>query len=530
MDPLIFFGVLITIYGVLFFFDRFFKSCMHYPYDAFLKNTGVTIQFLRLKWHTTAFNRFVLRLGNSGGSCCRMWLTKSFTVGVLIALSLVPVGIILLFITIFGGGGGSGNVIAGNGAGTKILENSARIQTISLEILLPGVNLPLEEIGYYVATLLITTVVHELGHAIAAVLEDIPVTGFGFHLYFCLPVAYTEISTEHLNALKWLRKLRILCAGIWHNFVFAAVCYLLLSTLGFMAAPLYRLNKNVIVTQVAPQSPLKAKGDRGLKEGNIITQINDCDVYNEDSWFRCLLSALRTKPAFCVSSDFIRLNDESIEISHHSSDGTLQCCDNKNAKLCCFEYIDDFSNDAPVEIPQHVCLDVRRTMEDSYGYCTNVGTCERGFCLRALLRNSTTIMIFKREPSILQQTAASEKTQTLKNVIYMGHPLDVTHSVRISPFVPKHAYVSPKWCDAYLLFLKYNIVFSLGLAFINAIPCFGFDGHHITSTIVNSFLVNRITEKPKRDVISLIVTGIGSLLFGLAVLKVLWLSLLRYLF
>lgn len=170
---------------------------MHYPYDSFLKNTGLTVQFLRIKWHTTAFNRFVLRLGNSGGSCCRSWLTKSFTVGVLIALSLVPVGIILLFITIFGSGNAGhindfssavrvGSAAGGNSGttatGTKILENSSRTQTISLEILLPGVNLPLEEIGYYVATLLISTVVHELGHAIAAVLEDIPVTGFGFHV------------------------------------------------------------------------------------------------------------------------------------------------------------------------------------------------------------------------------------------------------------------------------------------------------------------------------------------------------------
>lgn len=162
---------------------------MHYPYDAFLKNTGVSVQFMHLKWHTTAFNRLVLRLGNSGGSCCRSWLSKSFTVGVLIALSLVPVGIILLFITIFGGGGtGNGAAVTGNGAGSKILDNtsSASKQTISLEILLPGVNLPLEEIGYYVATLLISTVVHELGHAIAAVLEDIPVTGFGFHVSFLL--------------------------------------------------------------------------------------------------------------------------------------------------------------------------------------------------------------------------------------------------------------------------------------------------------------------------------------------------------
>ncbi|XP_005188640.2 membrane-bound transcription factor site-2 protease [Musca domestica] len=521
MDPWIFFGVLIAIYGVLLFFDRFFKSCMHYPYEAFLTNTGLTVGLFHLKWHTTAFNRWVLRLGNNSGNCCRQLINKSFTVGVLVALSLVPVGIILLFITIFGGGGGSGKETDVNNFATGGAANVVKSQGINVEILLPGVNLPLEEIGYYVATLLISTVIHELGHALAAVMEDIPVTGFGFHLYFCLPVAYTEISTDHLNALKWLKKLRILCAGIWHNFVFAGLCYLLLSTMSFMASPLYSLNKNVIVTQVTAQSPLRAKGDRGLVEGNVITHINDCPVSNEDTWYNCLVNSLHF-PGFCVSSDFIRLNDESIEIAHHSSDGTLQCCGN-NAKLCCFEYIDDFNNDAPVEIPQHVCLDVRRTMEDSYGYCTASGTCERGFCLRPLLKNTTTIMIFKRQ-SLKAQDAP------LKNVIYMGHPLDVTRSIRISQYVPKHEYINPKWCDNFILFLKYNIVFSLGLALINAIPCFGFDGNAIVNTIVNSFLVNRITEKAKRDVVSLIATGIGSLLFLLAVTKVLWISLLRYLF
>lgn len=157
---------------------------MHYPYDAFLRNTGVTISFLCVNWHTTAFNRLVLRLGNSSGSCCRSWLTNSFTVGVLIALSLVPVGIILIFITIFGGSEPQQNVFSNSGGGgaSKVTEKSGASQTVSLEILLPGVNLPLEEIGYYVATLLISTVVHELGHAVAAVLEEVPVTGFGFHV------------------------------------------------------------------------------------------------------------------------------------------------------------------------------------------------------------------------------------------------------------------------------------------------------------------------------------------------------------
>uniref|UniRef100_A0A1A9WW47 Membrane-bound transcription factor site-2 protease n=1 Tax=Glossina brevipalpis TaxID=37001 RepID=A0A1A9WW47_9MUSC len=509
MDPIVFLIVLCIFYSILFFFDRFFKSCLHYPYEAFLRNTGFSVELMRLKWHTTAFNRSILRLGNS---CCRLWLIKSFNVGVMAALSLLPIGIILLFIAIFNS--------TDNTSSTKFLEGSGIFESIKIQILLPGINLPLEEIGYYIITLLIATTVHELGHALAAILEDVPVTGFGFHFYFCLPLAYTEISAEHLNALRWFRKLRILCAGIWHNFLFTGTCYLLFSSLGFVVAPFYNLNKNIVVTEVLAQSPLKTKNDKGLYERNIITHINNCKVIDYDTWLQCLFKTLQSRPGYCVSSDFIRNNDESMEISHHGSDGNFQCCDERNKKLCCFEYIDDFSNDGPVEIPQHVCLDVRRTLEDAYDYCTLRGTCNIGFCLKPLLRNITTILSFKRK---------TIDHKNLKDVIYMGHPIDVFRTVRISPFVPKHTFVTPEWADAYVLFLKYNIVFNLGLSLISSIPCFGFDGHHIANTIVHTFLITRLTEKRKRDIVSLIVSGIGTLLLVLAVLKVLWLSLIKYL-
>lgn len=300
-------------------------------------------------------------------------------------------------------------------------------------------------------------------------------------------------------------------------------CYLLLSMVGVMSSPFYQLNQHVIVTDITGNSPLRANAENGLVVGNVITQINDCSIQNDHSWFACLKQTLYYRAGYCVSSDFIRLNDESIEISHHGPDGLLQCCDAKNLKQTCFEYIDDISNDAPVEIPQHVCLHIRSTLEQSYGYCSVEGKCDKGFCLRPLLRNGTSLFEFQR--------SASLNGSKLKNVVYMGHPADISRSIRISPFVPKQPLnISPKWVDAYVLFLKYNVVFSMGLAFINAIPCFGFDGHHIMNTITNSFLINRVAERPKRDVIAMIVTSIGTLLFAIAVFKVLILSAWRHVF
>lgn len=85
---------------------------------------------------------------------------------------LLPIGIILLIITIFSG--------SETATTTGATSTAASTPAVQLEILLPGVNLPLQEIGYYIATLVLCTLLHELGHALAAVLEDVPVTGFGF--------------------------------------------------------------------------------------------------------------------------------------------------------------------------------------------------------------------------------------------------------------------------------------------------------------------------------------------------------------
>ncbi|XP_020800647.1 membrane-bound transcription factor site-2 protease [Drosophila serrata] len=506
MDPVVFFVVLSSFYGILYFFDRFFKSCMHYPYDAFLKNTGLSVNFMSLHWHTSAFNRTLLRWGSAGNSCTRRVMLTSFNVGVLVTFSLLPIGLILLIVTIFS---------SGEADGTGVSSPSGGGVPVQLEILLPGVNLPLEEIGYYITTLVLCLVVHEMGHALAAVLEDVPVTGFGIKFFFCLPLAYTELSNDHLNGLRWFRKLRVLCAGIWHNFVFAGVCYLLISTVGITMSPLYAYNEHVVVTELTRKSPLR--GERGLQVDDQITQVNGCTVKSEESWVACLQNTLKLKPGYCVSADFVQLNDESSAISHHSIDGQLQCCDELNPNVSCFEVVEDANGDVPVELPQHVCLNVRRTLEEVTEHCSS-GVCTEGFCLRPLMRNITAIMTFKR------QNFNGEK---LPPVIYVGHPWDVTRTVGISAFVPRHSFLKAAWPDAWLLLLKYNVVFSIGLALINAIPCFGFDGAHITSNVIHSFLVGRVDQHAKRDLISVIITSVGTLLFGLALLKVAWLSFLR---
>lgn len=92
----------------------------------------------------------------------------SFKLGVYVTSLLFPVALVLVLISTFSSG-------SSGGSSDGISEKSSEI--VRLEILLPGVNLPISQFGYYIVSMLICSVVHELGHGIAAVLEEIPVVG-----------------------------------------------------------------------------------------------------------------------------------------------------------------------------------------------------------------------------------------------------------------------------------------------------------------------------------------------------------------
>lgn len=500
MEFLIFLGVVLAIYGVLLFFDNFFKSCMHYPYEAFLKGTGLSIKLLRLQWHTTALNRSMVKWSTAYPKL----LDLNFSLGVYVSILLMPLASCLIVASAFhtkSTGKGSSD---GPGSGSSAAWTGNK-EAVSIDLLIPGVNLPINEIGYYIAALAINSVVHELGHGLAAVLEDIPIKGFGFHVLLIIPMAYTQLDSDQLNALRTWKRLKVLCAGIWHNLLLAAIAYLLFVTAPVMLSAMYRVNESVMVTNIKNNSPLL--GPKGLEEGDIITSINSCEIRNEVSWFGCLLESLQSQPAYCISPDFVHLNDESVPISH-KNDGLIECCNVENKASNCFEYMVDV-NEEDVALPQHMCLNIRKVVENSFGYCHHKPTCSEGHCFKPMINNFTTIMQIRRDRK--------------PDVIYIGHPGDLTRTMRISQFVPKTSFFRPGFADAIQLLLKYVTVFALGLAIINVIPCFGFDGQHIVGTLLaNGIVVSRVPQKSKRDVIALCVNIIGTLFVFILLTKVFW--------
>lgn len=368
-------------------------------------------------------------------------------------------------------------------------------RVVVVEPVVPGLNLPASELGYYGLALIMCSVFHELGHALAAVLEDVHLINVGVNVLFILPVAYVNLSTEKFNSLNPWRMLRITCAGVWHNVVLAAIAYILYCSLPYIFSLLFYVNNGVFVADIYKNSPLA--GYKGLSTGDTITRINNCDIKNETSWENCLQSMHSLKVAFCVDSDIIHNLDESIPL-RHISNGIYDCCsENKHGHLC-FEYLEN--NNGIIEIPPHICLPVRTIIEKSPKFCTtDVQNCLGNLhCIRPMLQNSTNLFKIK--------------VVGKQDVVYIGLASDLLYTLKVSPYIPKYIFQNSMIPDLITKILKYFVVFSTGLAIVNVIPCIFMDGQHIVNGLVHIFLGKALGSVHNVNFTSLIISLCGTLL------------------
>ncbi|XP_058808851.1 membrane-bound transcription factor site-2 protease isoform X2 [Phymastichus coffea] len=382
----------------LFFFNTIFMSCMHLPYINLLQKFGIEIQFFRIKWFTAAFNRPLMRWGLNRSRFWSLW----YNLGLIVTIILLPVStIVILKMTI------------NNWFYTFDSESVKKEQV--LEVMVPGINIPYNEIGYYIISLILCSFFHELGHAMAAVREDVRFFGIGVIICIIIPVAFVHISDEQLNFLPTKNRLRILCAGIWHNIILSAFALLLIGVIKFCFSPFFILNTGVFIKDILPNSPLLAAS--GLTRGDVVHQINDCYVKNSSNWKTCILQAAQLPtPGYCVTDKIVKL------------------------------------------------VQIQR-----YGH---------------------------------------------KDVLFFGHPSEIYYTTDLTDLVPRFAFLSPNFPEALILLCKYIAVFSSGLAIINVVPCFYFDGQHIAILLTERLLRSKIHQQCIRKIVALIITTIFTFLLG----------------
>lgn len=349
-------------------------------------------------------------------------------------------------------------------------QNSEQKSTpIEVKAVMPGINIPASDFFVYFMAIAYCSLIHELGHAMAAADEEVQVLSIGFFVCTIIPVAFVQLNTDHLNSLDITRRLKIYCAGVWHNVATSLIAILLFFSTPTLFSLAYDTEQGVRIVDFMDDSPFRDV--RGFDKGDVITSINQCEVKNGGDWHQCLLVA-HERYGICITPEYVSQNDE-LAMETIKDNDVVECCRKDDIYSFCFEYIEPLTAADSVLPGQYSCLKPRDMVMYGYEKCTlaESWTCSAGkHCLKPCLNNHTYLIIIQRKDN--------------NPVLYLGQPIDVYKTVIIDQYFPKlsaFAFFSPMQFEK---LMKYIFIFSMGIGFLNIIPCYGTDGHHIARNII----------------------------------------------
>jgi S2P endopeptidase len=113
---------------------------------------------------------------------------------------------------------------------------ASNVQAAVITPIIPGITVPTTDLACFWGAVLCAVTFHELGHAMAAGVQRIPIISVGFFVSAVVPGAYVSVSFSHafaftlytsvqvriestLSQLSPLQQLSVYCAGVWHNLV-----------------------------------------------------------------------------------------------------------------------------------------------------------------------------------------------------------------------------------------------------------------------------------------------------------------------
>ncbi|GAB1599416.1 membrane-bound transcription factor site-2 protease-like [Argonauta hians] len=483
-------ALLLGFWSSLYLIDAFLKS-YHLNYFRFLERTGISISVGQLRWYTTCLNRLFIRLGQSKPFFLQMW----FSFGVAFGLVSMLISMFVLTLMVF---------------------NTLSDQPVDQQVLtpvMPGVNLPTSQMSYYLLTLLICGILHEFGHALAAVREQVHVNGFGFFILILYPGAFVEMSSDNLQMLRPLRQLRIYCAGVWHNFIIVLIALIVLMLLPIGLMPFYTTGNSVVVSSVVKGSAVS--GPKGLAVGDPITSISGCHVTNIDEWYACIaLSIKENTLGNCMTLSVIQGLDTSVSSASSKENLTKKssqllepkdCCNGtSNTHLCFMFRVKSLSQTKYACLPARTTTDRPSCKYQSDCYIPKVDTT----CVYPVLDNNTRLLriIHGQQPPLL----------------FLGDPLDLHYSVAVSNYVPNNSFISISLPYIIETFCKYLISLSGALVIINVIPCYALDGQWICQAFIEFSLRSVMPNAEIRKVIYSVIMLYGTLLLMANVFIAMW--------
>lgn len=490
-------GLFLGFWSLIYLIDYYFRYRSLQKYVSFVERTGLVVSPFQLRLYTAKFQRFLSGWQFLKGPKVKRFLDLWFSFGVASAIIALIFMIYLLTTTLLG------QLYSTLNYATQLIFSTSTASTFgatttspfmndgatspsyngpSIVPVIPGVNLPWNQVPLLFCVLIVSGVVHELGHAVAALNENVTVNGFGLFVLFIYPGAFTELENDGLETASVWKRLKIFCGGIWHNLATALLAFICISSMPRLLSFAYITNKGVVVTQVATESGLTIDG--GLRAGDVVYEINYCKVFNEDAWIECLSMMVRKNYGYCIPKNQARYASSSSPTLPRLSDvnGELHCCDtNSSASHLCFYYKTptttsfNETSSAAVKLTnvfEYSCLPARY-VTDHYICNYSLPCGPQALCVYPALFNNTKLFRFQLE-------------NHSKPILFIGYPRAISAHVAVSGYVPKFSY-APIWLPPFLdLFLRYLFTFSLALGLLNAVPCYSLDGQFIIGVVMDA--------------------------------------------
>ena len=448
---------------------------------------GIAISFANLRCYTSRFNNLFKLWGKFSRSLARLW----FNIGVIVGLLLMLTSVVILIYALY-------QELAGDSKEEQVLTP-----------IMPGVNLPWSEVLYYFLTLVVCGIVHEVGHALAAVTEQVRINGFGIFLLFIYPGAFVDLHSDHLTVISPKRQLRIYCAGVWHNVILSLCMFLFLLSLPYLLLPFYTSGHGAVVVSVNKDSPLHDK----LLPGTAIIQFDSCIVDVSKDWYTCIQDiGLHSQTGYCIPSALLESHPLlSLNKTKHLKDGNgIDCCSHDTQSDICFSVVTLTKNNRAKSNQyekKYICLTARQIISDVECHTNdecNIITRDQACVIPAIGSYSHLVKI--------------KHTGTGDPVIFLGDLRSLLYSVKVTDFLPSSKSL-PLWLPSMLHTIAiYIISISSALALLNMLPAYTLDGQWALGALLESLW----PEYPHRNKILNGILTCGSILLVLNIILAIW--------
>lgn len=467
-----------------------FVWCLCIVLISFIKNTArfqrlstyydiaVSSSPLSISGWTSRFTHTIFRFG--GGNKHR--LQRCYGGGVVLACVGMVVSLLLLSVSLIQSLSAAVHPVE--------LEMEASsypsLPTIKFDIAIPGLNMPLSQIGYLWVAIMISVSFHEFGHALAAASHGIRTKAIGFFVAVFFPGAWVELDDDDLQSLTPVQRLKISAAGVWHNALLCIMCLLVILCVPWLASPCFGQGHGISVVQVADDFSLSGL----VRPGDIIDHIDHTPITSVDQWHSVLEAAMSppSLPGYCVPAAAIQAN-----FVHGTS-----CCDVDSSSPSPHTCFSTIPNMVPSSNRHHyneqtldsasshasytrICMSAREhILSPSVSRCSASQACAHPtseVCVQPVLENEYI--------RVLGLGMADER-----RFLFAGDPRELVAGIRASDYVPRAwfttvvQWLAPRflhfslfhWPDMLLHLLRFVIAVSASLALLNSAPIHYADG------------------------------------------------------